>query len=308
MPSSWVELATIDGVILDEALAAVRRQGGEALRSAIAGSERLQPGELATLDDPGLYGPASVVWRVHGDAAMLIGGLRALLIQTLHPLAMAGVSDHSDYREDPWGRLHRTGRFIGSTTFGNTETAETRIEMVRRIHDRVTGIAPDGRAYAANDPHLLLWVHLTEVDSFLEAFERYGYGKLTDAEKDQYVAELAEVARRLGSAEPPTSRAELAAALDRFRTECVYGDQAKEAVRFLMVPGVPIAMQGPYRLISAAAVASLPSWARKMLRIPVPPGLTTLAINPSAAAMTRVLGWMMSDRSLDLEDHLLSTS
>ncbi|MDH3295478.1 MAG: DUF2236 domain-containing protein, partial [Acidimicrobiia bacterium] len=230
-------LTTIVVVIIDEALAAVRRQGGEALRSAVAGNDRLRPDELATLDDPGLYGPASVVWRVHGDAAMLIGGLRALLLQTLHPLAMAGVADHSDYRTDPWGRLHRTGRFIGSTTYGNTRTAETWIKTVRRIHDRVTGTAPDGRPYAANDPHLLLWVHVTEVDSFLTAFERHGHGKLTDGEKDRYVSEMAQVARRLGSAEPPTTRAELAAALEDFRAECELGDQAKEAVRFLLFPG-----------------------------------------------------------------------
>jgi uncharacterized protein (DUF2236 family) len=294
-------------VIIDEALAAVRRQGGEALRSAIAGNNRMRVEELATLDDPGLFGPSSVVWRVHGDAAMLIGGLRALLIQTLHPLAMAGVAEHSDYRTDPWGRLHRTGRFVGSTTYGNTETAETAIQVVRRVHDRVTGIAPDGRPYAANDPHLLLWVHVTEVDSFLTAFERYGYGNLTDAEKDRYVAEMGEVARRLGSAEPPTTRAELAEVLEAFRAECHFGDQARDALRFLLRPDVPLALRGPYGLITAAAVASLPGWARRMLRLPLPPGVTSLAINPPATLMTRIIGWMMSDRNLDIEDHLLST-
>ena len=294
-------------VIIDEALAAVRRQGGEALRTAIAGQERLTPDQLATVEDPGLYGPSSVVWRVHGDAAMLIGGLRALLIQTLHPLAMAGVSDHSDYRDDPWGRLHRTGRFIGATTYGNTETAETWIEMVRRIHDRVVGTAPDGRAYAANDPHLLLWVHVTEVDSFLAAFERYGYGKLTDAEKDRYVAEMGEVALRLGSDEPPRCRAELDASLEMFRAECSFDDQARETIKFLLYPGVPFKVRAPYRLISAAAVSTLPTWARRMLRLPLPPGVSTLAIDPPAAAMTRLIGWMMTDRGLDLEDHVLSS-
>ncbi|MDH4363327.1 MAG: DUF2236 domain-containing protein, partial [Acidimicrobiia bacterium] len=119
------------------------------MRSAIAGDERLSRRELATWDDPGLFGPASVAWRVHGESSMLIGGLRALLLQTLHPLAMAGVADHSDYRRDPWGRLHRTGRFIGATTYGNTATAEHVIAMVTAIHRRVEGTAPDGRHYAA---------------------------------------------------------------------------------------------------------------------------------------------------------------
>ncbi len=288
-------------MIVDEALAAIRRQGSEALRSALAGDDRLSPDQLATLDDPGLFGPASVAWRVHGDAAMLIGGLRSLLIQTLHPLAMAGVSDHSDYRGDPWGRLHRTGRFIGATTYGNTDTAEAWIELVKRIHDRVVGTAPDGRPYEANDPHLLTWVHCTEVDSFLSAFDRYGYGRLTDAEKDRYVAEMAEVGRRLG-ATPPTDRAGLAAELEMFRGECEYGDQARETVRFLIRPPVPLQLRGPYGLITVAAVTSLPGWARSMLRLPVPPGF---AVNPPATVLTRAIGWLMSDRSADLDDHLI---
>ena len=100
-------------MVIGEALAALRQEGGSRLQAALAGDERLAPDELAHAGDPGLFGPASVAWRVHGDSAMLIGGLRSLMLQTLHPLAMAGVADHSDYREDPWGRLHRTGRFIG---------------------------------------------------------------------------------------------------------------------------------------------------------------------------------------------------
>ncbi len=290
-------------MIVEEALAAIRRQGGEALRSALAGDQRLSSDQLATLEDPGLFGPASVAWRVHGDASMLIGGLRSLLIQTLHPLAMAGVAEHSDYRNDPWGRLHRTGRFIGATTYGNTDTAEAWIELVSRIHDRVVGTASDGRPYEANDPHLLNWVHCTEVDSFLSAFESYGYGKLTDAECDRYVAEMADVGRRLG-ATPPESRTELAEALEAFRVECVYGDQAREAVRFLLRPPVPLRLRGAYGLITVAAVADLPPWARSMLGIPVPPGF---AVNPPATALTRAIGWLMSDRGADLDDHLIDS-
>ena len=288
-------------MIVDEAIAVIRRQGGEALRSALAGDDRLGTDQLATLDDPGLFGPASAAWRVHGDAAMLIGGLRSLLFQTLHPLAMAGVSDHSDYRSDPWGRLHRTGRFIGATTYGNTDTAGAWIEMVTRIHTRVVGTAPDGRRYEANDPHLLNWVHCTEVDSFLSAFERYGYGKMTDAEKDRYVAEMAEVGRRLG-ASPPTDRAGLATELEMFRAECEYGEQAKETVRFLLRPPVPLQLRGAYGLITVAAMSTLPDWARSMLRLPAPPGF---AIDPPATVLTRALGWLMSDRGADLEDHLI---
>ena len=120
-----------------------------------------------TADDPGLFTPDSAVWRVHGNRSGLVGGLRALLLQAVHPLAMAGVAQHSDYRRDPWGRLHRTGSFIAVTTYGSTSAAEANIEMVKRIHLRVHGVASDGRPYTASDPHLLAWVHDTEVDSFL---------------------------------------------------------------------------------------------------------------------------------------------
>jgi len=176
-------------MVLTEAIAIMRLQGATMLRSALSGDEQIEQSEMASADDPGLFGPASSAWRIHSDSSMLIGGLRALMLQTLHPLAMAGVAQHSDYKSDPWGRLHRTGRFIGATTFGNTDTAEKWIGIVRRVHDRVQGTAADGRPYSANDPHLLLWVHVTEVDSFLSAYERFGKGKLTDAEKAHLIAQ-----------------------------------------------------------------------------------------------------------------------
>ncbi|MGF1598608.1 MAG: oxygenase MpaB family protein [Acidimicrobiales bacterium] len=297
--------------LINDVISIVRREGGNRLRNAISGDEGLRPHEVARADDPGLFGPSSVAWRVHGDAAMLIGGLRALLFQTLHPLAMAGVAEHSDYRRDPWGRLHRTGRFIGGTTFGTTATAESIIATVRAVHDRVVGTAPDGRPYAANDPHLLLWVHATEVDSFLAAYDRYGQGQLTDAERDRYVAEMAEIARRLGvgAAEVPTTVAELRATLDAFRAECSHGPQVREAVRFLLTPPVPLALRGVYGLITAAALGLLPRWARLQLRLPLPPLADPLGIRLPATVLTRSIGWLMSERrEMDLDDRLLTPS
>ncbi len=295
--------------MISEAIAVLRLQGNEWLRGALMGDEALGEGEMAHAGDLGLYGPQSVVWRVHADSAMLIGGLRSLMLQTLHPLAMAGVAEHSDYRDDPWGRLNRTGRFVGATTFGTTETAEASIKIVRRVHTRVRGTAPDGRPYSANDPHLLLWVHITEVDSFLRAFDRYGKGKLRDAERDQYVAEMAEVATRLGSETPPTTVAELEQCLEDFRSECVAGDQAKEAMRFLVAPPVPIWLRGSYAILTAGAVTLLPEWARKELRLPVPPLADPLLVRPAAATFTRAVGWLMSAQSnhANIEDDLLAT-
>lgn len=293
-------------MVIGEAISLARREGGQLLRRALAGDEELRPEELASADDQGLFGPGSVAWRVHGDSAMLIGGLRALMLQTLHPLAMAGVADHSDYRDDPWGRLHRTGRFIGATTFGSTEVAEQLIATVRSVHDRVEGTAPDGRPYSANDPHLLLWVHITEVDSFLRAYNRYGSGKLTDAEQDRYIAEMSKTAILLGAENVPMNRAELRESLRSFRDECSFDDQARECVRFLLLPPVPIAARGAYGLISAASIGLLPTWAQRMLRLPVPPGIDPLAIRPAATVLTRTVGWLMSEsRNQDLADRML---
>ncbi len=297
----------IDQMLIGEALSLARREGANRLRAALAGDEQLEPAELADRSDHGLFGPASVTWRVHGDSAMLIGGLRALMLQTLHPLAMAGVADHSDYRHDPWGRLHRTGRFVGATTYGNTPSAERMIERVRRIHDHVQGTAPDGRPYSANDPHLLLWVHVTEVDSFLAAYRRYGTGRLTDAEQDRYVAEMAQIAERLGAEEVPRDRAQLAETLQLFRAECRLGGQARDCVRFLLIPPVPLAARGAYGVIGAASIGLLAPWAQRMLWLRVPPGLDPLAIRPAATVLTRTIGWLMSDaRNAELTDRMLA--
>src|SRR3954447_3631416 len=133
----------------------------------------------------------AVIRRVHADSAMFVGGLRALLLQSLHPLAMAGVAEHSDYRADPWGRLQRTADFIAVTTFGNVAMAEQAVAVVHRVHERVVGVAPDGRPYAANDPHLLAWVHIAEVDSFLTAHQRFGSAPLDPDDADRYVHDVA---------------------------------------------------------------------------------------------------------------------
>lgn len=293
--------------VFSEAIGALQRAGGEALRHRIAGDEELHVTELASREDPGLFGPASIAWRIHGDPAMFVGGVRSLLLQALHPLAMAGVDQHSDYREDPWGRLNRTGRFIAATTFGSTPAAAASIDAVRRIHDRVHGRDAWGRPYSAGDPHLLRWVHVAEVDSFLDAFGRYGDGRLTDAEKDRYVEEMAEVGHRLGARRLPANRGELKAALDEFRPELESTPAARQSVRFLAAPpGLPLLARLPYAVIFAAGLASLPSYAQWMLRIPVLPLVEPLAVRPAATALTRSLGWFMSGthRTEQLESRL----
>mgnify|MGYP001188900289 CR=1 FL=1 len=271
----------------------VRLRLQRTVRSFLTGSDQ-PPVRPPDRTDPGLFGPDSVTWRVHADPAMFIAGLRALLFQTLHPLAMAGVADHSDYRNDPLGRFQRTVQFVGVTTYGTTAEAEAAVEQIRRVHDRVTGVAPDGRPYAANDPHLLAWVHLTEVDSFLTAYQRYATQRLTDDEADRYVAEMARLARLIGTEEPPETVAELRAAIERFRPELRFGRQARDAVRFLLVPPFPLLARPAYGITASAAISLLPSWARRMLWLPVAPGVEPLVVRPAATVLVRVLGWALA--------------
>src|ERR1700761_1217016 len=191
------------------------------LRSKLAaGVTHLTSGSGPVLDyssppgDPGLFGPETVCWKVHADfASMMAGGISALLLQALHPLALAGVWDHSSFRTDILGRLRRTATFIAGTTYGSRADALALIERVKRIHVGITGTAPDGRPYRADDPDLLTWVHVAEVSSFLGAYLRYANPSFPGAEQDRYYREYAEVAKRLGAPGAPSSRAEVAAYL-----------------------------------------------------------------------------------------------
>ncbi len=169
---------------------------GRALFGLIAGPEG--PDNRARIHDtpgPRWFAEDRPIRRVHADASMYVGGLRALLLQSLHPLAMAGVAEHSDYRGDPWGRLQRTSTFLAVTTFGMADDAQRAVDKVRGIHRRVHGVAPDGRPYAASDPHLLEWVHIAEADSFLQAYQRYGAAPFDQDGRDGYVADVARCCR-----------------------------------------------------------------------------------------------------------------
>jgi uncharacterized protein (DUF2236 family) len=263
----------------------------------VLGSQDHEPGRFGrgAAGDPGLLGADSPAWTVHADLSGFVGGIRALFLQALHPLAMAGVADHSSFREDPLGRLQRTGAFLASTIYGDTEEAERAIEQVRRIHVRVRGTAPDGRPYSAGDPDLLAWVHITEVDSFLVAYQRFGRGHLSAAEADRYVADMAIIGERLGAIDLPRTKADLRAALDAYRPDLAVGDQARDAVRFLLAPPIPLIARPPYALLLGGAVGLLPRWSRSMLRLPTVPMLDPLALRPAAGALLAGLGWALGE-------------
>ncbi len=236
--------------------------------------------------------------RVHADASMFVGGLRALLLQSLHPLAMAGVAEHSDYKGDPWGRLQRTSYFLAVTSFGTAADAEHAVAAVCAVHQRVRGTTADGRSYSAGDPHLLRWVHVAEVDSFLTTYQRFSGSPLDQADRDGYVEDTARVASALGIETPPCSEAELRDQLKAFRPELESTPAARDAARYLLLrPPVPMVARPPIAILQAAAVASLPSWARLPLRLPFVPLTEATVVQLSGRTLVRTLGWMMD--SLD---------
>jgi len=223
--------------------------------------------------DPGLFGPDAVCWRVHGDfTTMLVGGISALLLQALHPLALAGVWDHSNFRLDLLGRLRRTGQFIAGTTFGSRADAERLIERVRTLHQAVTGHAADGRPYAASDPALLTWVHVAEVSSFLNAHLRYLNPDLSGDEQDRYYSEVARIAEALGARDVPRSRREVDSYFRTLRPELQCDDRTRDIVHTLFGAPAPSRLAVPFgALMMRAGVDLLPEWAAELLGLQ--PGL-----------------------------------
>ena len=249
-----------------------------------------QDPELAYVD------PDSVVRRIHGDLpSMLIGGLSALLFQMLHPLAMAGVTQHSNYREDPLGRLERTASFLGTTTFGTTYEAQAAIDRVRRVHGRVRGVAADGRPYAASDPDLVSWVHAAEVSSFLAASRAYAPEPPTPDEADDYLAQMAVVATALGAVVVPRSTTELDAYFAEVRPQLHLTAEARTARNFVLrgVGRWPHEI-ATYGLLVGAAQGVLPGWARRQLRLPSVPAGDRLAVRPSARLLGHAFRWVVA--------------
>jgi len=280
----------------NEVLAPARAWLADQIRARVIGDEPDQKvAAIMTAPGPRWFDDDRVIRRVHADASMFVGGLRALLLQSLHPLAMAGVAQHSDFRADPWGRLQRTADFLAATTFGPIPVAERSIAVVRKVHERVVGTASDGRAYSANDPHLLRWVHICEVDSFLAAYQRYGSAPLSPDDADAYVRDTSLVARKLGVNEPPMSVRELKAELREYRPEMAGTREAREAARFLLLePPLPFAARAPFAVLGAAAVALLPAWTRWPLRLPFLPLSETVLVRPAGAAITQLIRWSLT--------------
>ena len=249
--------------------------------------------------DPGLFGPDSVCWQVHADfSSMLIGGISALMLQALHPLALAGVWDHSNFRQDMLGRLRRTSQFIAGTTFGSRKDAEWLIDKVRTIHLHVVGTAPDGRPYAASDPELLTWVHVAEVSSFLKAHLRYRNPQLSPADQDRYYDEIALIAECLGARDVPRSRQAVAEYLQRIRPQLLCDARSREVLRLLLAAPAPSRLAQPFgNLMMQAGIDLLPDWAGEMLGQAQSP-LQRQVIRTGVKRSAPLLRWAMRNGSV----------
>ena len=242
---------------------------------------------LAEGDDAGFFGPDSAVWAVNGALPTLVAGIRALLLQTLHPGAMAGVHDWSRYREDPLGRLDGTVRWVATTTFGDRRSATAASASVSRLHDRVKGTYVDAagvvRPYSAHDQELLRWVHDAFTEAFVGAHEIWG-GPIPGG-SDAYVREWAQAGRLMGVTDPPTSRAELQAEMAGFLSHAKVDERVVRAVRFIRKPGLPGLTARVYPILFGGAVASLPQRYRELLGLRRPwwPAITLTRIALTAA-------------------------
>ncbi len=225
---------------------------------------------LAYRGDPGLFGPGAASWRIIGDVSTFAGGIRALLIQAAHPEVVAGVEDHSRYREDPLGRLSRTSAYVTATTFGAMPEVEAAIDMVRGAHRGVAGRSSRGRPYAASHPAHAAWVHNVLTESFLAAYEAFGPQPLPPGEADRFVREQAVIGRMLDADPLPERAAELRRwVTDHPDVEASPGMQ--QAVEFLTDPPLSTGQKAGYRLLSAAAVSTIPARLRGVLGVSASP-------------------------------------
>ena len=220
--------------------------------------------------DPGLCGPDSVSWRVIGDVSVFVGGIRALLIQAAHPEVVAGVDDHSRYRDDPLGRLSRTSFYVTSATYGAMPEVVEAIDKVKSAHQGVSGTSHRGQPYSATTPELAAWVHNTLTDSFLEAYQRFG-GRLTAVEANQFVVEQMKVGEMLGASPLPTTAAELRAWITG-HPALAPSPGMRDAIRFLQKPPIPAAQRAGYQVLMGGAITTIPRELVAVLGLTAVPG------------------------------------
>jgi uncharacterized protein (DUF2236 family) len=275
----------------------------ERLRRRIAGevvaffNDRETGQKPVVSSDQALITRGSVAWRVHGDVtSMMVGGIAALLLQMLHPKALAGVWDHSDFQKNMHGRLRNTARFIAVTTYGHREDAEAAIARVRRIHDHVNGTLPDGRPYDANDPRLLAWVHVAGSAMFLDGWVRFGEPAMSAADRDAYWQDVAPIAALLGADPIPRTAAEAEQLMREFMPE-LRADERTRTISNLILRKPPdkLRVLPVQALLMQSAVDLLPSWARRLHGLRSS-GVTAPAVGAATLGLAGTLRWALSPR------------
>ncbi len=241
--------------------------------------------------DEALFERDTPIRMVHADlVGMMTGGIRSLLLQMLHPHALQGVLDHSNFREDMHGRLRRTAKFIAVTTFGHRDRALAAIERVNGIHAQVTGTLPDGSSYIANDPRTLAWVHVAEAQSFLAGYMRHVRPNMPRSEQDEYYRQFAVIARALGADPVPETRAEADAIFRELRVDLRPSPEAREIANLVLNQKPEGTPPGVQAMLGGDAVAMLPPWGRSMLGLNAP-GLSAIPARAATWGMGRTLRW-----------------
>lgn len=281
------------------ALDFIRGKAASGFRSIVSGEPDGAPEwvqQLAHGTDEGFFGPGSAAWTVHGSLPTIVGGVRALLMQALHPGALAGVDEHSRYEEDPLGRLAGTTQWLTVVTFGDRAMAERECARVRGMHRKVKGEYGNARGenvpYSADDADLLRWVHVAFADSFLATHLVWG-GEIPGG-PDQYVREWAIAGEMVGVENPPRSYMELQDQLRGYRSDFMGGERAQRTARFVRNAPVPLAAKAPYSMLYAGAAATMGSYERSLLNVPTIP-LTV--VKPAVSALLRSLGWVLGPTS-----------
>jgi len=267
------------------------------LRARLVGRVRavfndVEQGEQPTPpSDNAYFEKDSPIRMVHADAvSMMVGGIRSLLLQMLHPSALQGVLDHSNFREDMHGRLRRTAKFIAVTTFAHRDEADKIIDRVNRIHTQVTGTLPDGTHYSARDPETLAWVHVAEATSFLEAYLRYVKPSMSFADQDEYFRQFALIARKLGADPVPETKNEAEKLLRRYRPQLQSSSEAKQVADLVLTQRPENAPPAVQKILGTTAVELLPSYGRSMLGLRHP-GLSYVPARIAAGGVGRTLRW-----------------
>jgi len=271
---------------------------GERVRSMTGSKSSLADFAVPT-GDAGLFGPESMVWRVHAHfTAMMVGGLSSLIVQSLHSRALSAVWDHSDFRHQLKERLGRTAYFVAATTYGSEALAMRSIQKVNAIHSRVTGLDLQGRAYVANEPELIKWVHLVEVESFLSAYQHLSKQPLTAAQCDQYVNEMSRVGQLLGAIDLPLTHKALQSALQSFQDALVFDARAQEILH--IIEAYPTDwMDKPFmNLVLKSAMDIMPDWALRMMGREVGYALPMQARRLAMQVAAEPVQWMLDKQGV----------